>query len=228
MNFKITSLPIFADNFQYIIHNDKNSVVVDPGDAEVLFLFHHKHKLIPQAILLTHFHDDHMAGLAELMNHFPDLKIYGSSHIKECKWTIQSQKDITLLNDLNCQMIATPGHAREHVIFYFQQLELAFTGDLIFHLGCGRVFDGTMEELYQSLQLLKELPSSTKLYCSHDYGLRNQEFCKSLLSHAFDYSSYPQLHQIPLDLATEINWNPFLMAKSYENFVELRKRRNQF
>jgi hydroxyacylglutathione hydrolase len=178
---KIIPIPCLNDNYAYIVQDNitKTVGVVDPSEAKPIINYLKKEKLELNYILNTHHHFDHIGGNIELQ------KLYKSKVIgfKDDKHRIPGI-NITL-NDgekfkfgkSQIKVIHIPGHTSGHICFFFEKEKIAFTGDTLFSLGCGRIFEGDHEQMLSSLNKIKKLPIETKIYCGHEYTLKNAEFC---------------------------------------------------
>lgn len=174
--YSVSTLRAMTDNYVHIIHNDSSAIVVDPTIAAPVIEFLHEKQLNLTHILLTHHHTDHIGGCAELKTN-TDCTIIGP---KDKRIPLVDQHD-TLQLELKAELLSTPGHTSTHVCFYFPDLAAAFTGDTLFLGGCGRLFEGTAVQMWQSLMKLRALPRLTSIYPGHDYTLDNLEFCHSVL-----------------------------------------------
>jgi hydroxyacylglutathione hydrolase len=178
---KIIPIPCLNDNYAYIVKDNitKTVGVVDPSEAKPIINYLKKEKLELNYILNTHHHFDHIGGNIELQ------KLYKSKIIgfKDDKHRIPGI-NITL-NDgekfkfgkSQIKVIHIPGHTSGHICFFFEKEKIAFTGDTLFSLGCGRIFEGDHEQMLSSLNKIKKLPIETKIYCGHEYTLKNAKFC---------------------------------------------------
>ena len=178
---KIIPIPCLNDNYAYIVKDNitKTVGVVDPSEAKPIINYLKKEKLELNYILNTHHHFDHIGGNIELQ------KLYKSKIIgfKDDKHRIPGI-NITL-NDgekfkfgkSQIKVIHIPGHTSGHICFFFEKEKIAFTGDTLFSLGCGRIFEGDHKQMLSSLNKIKKLPIETKIYCGHEYTLKNAEFC---------------------------------------------------
>ncbi|WP_087019483.1 hydroxyacylglutathione hydrolase [Thaumasiovibrio subtropicus] len=172
----VESIPAFNDNYIWLIHNqDKRAVVVDPGDARVVLDYLSAHEMTLDAILITHHHADHTGGISELKRHFPNCKVIGPRHDPIPGLTVELDDEDQLdLFGLNFSVLHVPGHTLGHIAFYGDGK--LFCGDTLFASGCGRLFEGTPEQMYHSLQRLAQLPEETLVYCTHEYTSSNIAF----------------------------------------------------
>ena len=173
-------IPCLSDNYSYLIHEKKSNTVsiVDPPEFRTCDKVISKYKKL-DFILNTHHHADHVGANLELKKKY-NSKILGSDSDKDRIPGIdiflkenQKQK----IGNLEFEVIFIPGHTKGHIAFFFRKEKIAFTGDTLFSLGCGRVFEGTHEEMFNSLNKIKNLPHDTKIYCGHEYTKTNLNFC---------------------------------------------------
>lgn len=240
-SLEVIMIPIFNDNYVFVIrHTDlKTCVVVDPGDAKPVQDYLSKHKLTLEAILLTHHHDDHIGGALELKEHW-NVPVYAplknKTQISFATNYLVDKDSLSLLrNNLNLKVSELPGHTLGHIAYFEPNEKRLFSGDVLFGLGCGRVFEGTFAQAFESLQTIKSLPDETLVYCTHEYTETNLRFCKKLES-TDQLSNYENslmkkrnahLPSVPLSLEVEKNVNPFLVAQDLERFTFLRELRNR-
>lgn len=216
----------FDDNYIWaIIHPEKKlCVVVDPGQAEPVKQFLASEQLQLSAIIITHHHWDHTNGVASLVTEYPDLTIYGPSEspFKGVTQPLVDQQTFTLeCIKLSFTIIATPGHTLDHICYYAEQQNWLFCGDTLFSGGCGRLFEGTPEQMHLSLNKLKALPSHTHVYCTHEYTLSNLTFAQAaepdnqaLISYNHTVTEQRNLNicTLPSSIGLECAINPFLRA----------------
>ena len=218
----IEIIPCLSDNYSYLIHEKKfNTVsIVDPSEFKSCDEAIKKYKKL-DFILNTHHHADHVGANLELKKKY-NSKILGSDIDKNRIPGIdiflkenQKQK----IGNLEFEVIFIPGHTKGHIAFFFRKEKIAFTGDTLFSLGCGRVFEGTHEEMFNSLNKIKNLPPDTKIYCGHEYTKTNLNFCltydptnKLLKEKKVDILKKLNSNQptIPSTLGQEIKTNIFL------------------
>ncbi|UXR63364.1 hydroxyacylglutathione hydrolase [Bdellovibrio bacteriovorus] len=245
---RVELLPIFDDNYVFVLINDdlSSAIVVDPGESSAAEEFLMEHGLKLTGILLTHHHADHIGGALELKNRF-SCPVYAplknKSQIPFADHYLQ-EGDAVDLPPFSFQALELPGHTLGHIAYWDEKHKWLFSGDVIFGLGCGRLFEGSYDEAYASLQRIKALPPETLIYCTHEYTERNLQFCRILsaddntpiLGNAEILDTYAlDLHNkrsarrpsVPLSLAMETETNPFLMARDVEQFRYLRELRNR-
>ena len=217
-----------TDNWGYIIRNNQNEcLLVDPLDSKTYLEKILSLKLKPKAILVTHYHQDHTAGVPDILKKF-SIPVLGPDDNEKTPEIISERVagEIQLLGE-SVFCYSMPGHSRVLNAYYFKKKKLLFVGDLIFNLGCGRVIEGTHEELYSSLQLLKELPIDTEIFVGHDYREKNLNFAKTIDPNFYSALQLDDLHE-STSLEMELWWNPFLKASSFEAWKNLRLMRDKF
>lgn len=179
----LTSIPAFQDNYIWIL-NDREGrcIIVDPGEARPVLDAVVKNKWQPAAIFLTHHHHDHVGGVKEIVKQYPDIVVYGpqETQSKGANHIVSEGDNIAVLG-CEFRIFATPGHTLGHVCFYSSPW--LFCGDTLFSGGCGRLFEGTPKQMYQSFQKINALPAETVICCAHEYTLSNMAFAKSILPH---------------------------------------------
>ena len=178
---KIEIIPCLNDNYSYLIHDEISNTVaiVDPSEFIPCDTIISKNYKKLDFILNTHHHYDHVGGNEELKKKY-NSKVLGfendKNRIPQIDAVLKDNQEFKI-GTLNFTTIFIPGHTKGHVAFYFKKERVVFTGDTLFSLGCGRVFEGTYKQMFQSLNKLKNLPGETKVYCGHEYTFKNLEFC---------------------------------------------------
>ena len=178
---KIEIIPCLNDNYSYLIHDEISNTVaiVDPSEFIHCDTIISKNYKKLDFILNTHHHYDHVGGNEELKKKY-NSKVLGfendKNRIPQIDTVLKDNQEFKI-GTLNFTTIFIPGHTRGHVAFYFKKERVVFSGDTLFSLGCGRVFEGTYKQMFQSLNKLKNLPDETKVYCGHEYTFKNLEFC---------------------------------------------------
>jgi hydroxyacylglutathione hydrolase len=217
---QIQSICAFEDNYIWLITQGKHAAVVDPGDANPVLKTLAALNLELDAILITHHHCDHIDGVKLLQSSFPDVITYAPAKGRYTfSHTPVKTGDIASIPTIGAafQVIETPGHTLDHISFYGHGV--LFCGDTLFGAGCGRLFEGTPEQLHASLQRIATLPIETIIYCTHEYTAKNLRFSIGLEpnNHAvlgrIDWVNElrkKDLPSIPFTLAEELATNPFL------------------
>jgi len=229
------------DNYSYLIVDKKNNCacVIDPSESEPIINFIEKKNIKLNFILNTHHHYDHVGGNNNLKKKY-GAKIVGFKNDKKRIPGIDislEDNEIWRSENFKAKIIHIPGHTSGHICFYFMNEKMAFTGDTLFSLGCGRIFEGTYEQMYRSLNKLKKLPLNTKIFCGHEYTLKNSLFCskydkknKNLEKKILEINNKlnKNLPTIPSTLREELACNIFLRAKNLKDFSKLRDLKDNF
>ena len=238
---RIEIISCLQDNYSYLIIDEKNNnaCVVDPSEASPIINFLEKENINLKYILNTHHHFDHIGGNEELKKKY-NSTVVGYKHDAKRIPAIDVLVDdnqIWKANNFEAKIIYIPGHTTGHISFYFFNEKIIFTGDTLFSLGCGKIFEGTYEEMFSSLNKLKKLPEDTMIYCGHEYTLQNSKFC---ISHDSDNlnlqnkikSIKENLNNnrptIPTTLKDELECNIFLRVENVESFSKLRDLKDNF
>ena len=186
---EILPIPAFEDNYIWLIHDGQAAIVVDPGDASPVTSTLSQLNLALKAILITHHHADHIGGVTQLQALYPNAITYAPStetydfHHQGLKENDQINIYFSRINFyLSFQVIDVKGHTLGHIAYYLadQATPILFCGDTLFGAGCGRLFEGTPEDMLRSLKKLANLPENTMIYCTHEYTEKNIAFALSL------------------------------------------------
>jgi hydroxyacylglutathione hydrolase len=230
----IDPIEAFQDNYIWLIHNDQNSIIVDPGDAGPVISALERKNLNLVAILITHHHADHIGGVIALQEKYPHIKIFAPQKDKYdfVNISLKNGDEINIPElQINYKIIEIPGHTRGHIAYYDKKN--LFCGDTLFACGCGKIFDGTHEQMYNSLKKISALPKDTKIYCAHEYTKKNISFALSLDPDDTNLKLRKALvfnmkNTIPSSLEEELKTNPFLKCTSLEAFKRLRDLKDQY
>ena len=256
MTMKVTIIQALFDNYSFLLEEGRKGVVVDPGEASPVLQIIKKRKIRIEMILNTHHHPDHVGGNLELKRE-TGAKIVGpdKSRIRGIDHIV-GDEDVLKFGDSGIRVIATPGHTSNGVSFYLpssraKEMGMLFSGDTLFSGGCGRLFEGSPEVMWDSLARLADLPGDTLIYCGHEYTVENYMFAstiepdneavKNALSKAGQLRKAGR-ETVPSVLEAEKITNPFLRAVTkdmrralnmpdaddVEVFAELRRRKDAF
>ena len=238
---KIEIIKCLQDNYSYLVIDETNlnACIVDPSEAKPIINFVESNNIKLKYILNTHHHFDHIGGNVELKKKY-DSTVIGfkgdKDRIPEID-TLVDDLEIWRKDNFEAKIYHIPGHTTGHIAFHFFKEKKIFTGDTLFSLGCGRIFEGTYQQMFNSLNKIKGLPKETEIYCGHEYTLNNSNFCL-----AYDSSNLKLKNKIikikeklekglptvPTILEDEIQCNIFLKAKDLESFSKLRDLKDNF
>ena len=171
----IKPLKAFTDNYIWLLESNEEVSVVDPGDAKPVLDYLSQTNKNLKDILITHHHFDHTAGVPELKKIISG-SIYGPQNSYKLIKEEVAQGDTLTSLGIKFEIIEVPGHTLDHIAFYNEENNILFCGDTLFAGGCGRVFEGTFDQMFESLNKLKQLPDSTQIYCGHEYTKSNLLF----------------------------------------------------
>ncbi|MDU8924371.1 hydroxyacylglutathione hydrolase [Pasteurellaceae bacterium LIM206] len=230
-----TIIPALNDNYIWLYAQVNAPVlIIDIPETTRLLPFLQQHNPAVEAVLLTHKHADHVAGVAEFRRHYPDVPVFGPDETKELGAThIVNEGEINLPH-YRIQVLPTGGHTANHVS-YLTDGHL-FCGDTLFSAGCGRVFSGDYAQMFASLQRINALPAETLICPGHEYTLSNLAFAQSLQPMNQQLAEYTRRVQalraqnrpsVPTTLALERQINPFLQAKTLAEFIRLRQAKDK-
>jgi hydroxyacylglutathione hydrolase len=232
----IHSIPQLKDNYCHVLMHNNKAIIIDPAESLSVINYVEKNNLKIISILITHHHSDHVAGIEGILNYnkvsvySPDKNIFGTS-------IVVKDKDSIDIDFINFEVIEAPGHTLDHIILHNKANQILFSGDVLFRLGCGRVFEGTYEDMYNSLNKINNLEDQTMVYCGHEYTLNNVNFLISIFENHNELiyekkeikkKLLNQNCSIPFKLGREKILNPFLSTKSkfYDQFKSQKKFSN--
>ena len=230
----VTPISCLNDNYAYIVedHNSKKIAVVDPSEVLPIISFLEKKNLKLHYILNTHHHFDHVGGNDELKKLYNAKVVgfFGDKHrIPGIDITLKDNEKF-YFGDSLIRIFQIPGHTLGHICYFFEEEKIVFTGDTLFSLGCGKIFEGNHKQMFTSLNKIKQLPIKTKIYCGHEYTYRNAEFCiehdlnNDDLKKKFDIVKKlrsDNLPTVPTILEDELKTNIFLRCDQKELKIKL-------
>ena len=256
---EILRIPAFQDNYIFVIHNpeDRTAAVVDPADAEPVLACLKELGAQLTVIFNTHHHMDHVGGNRQLLQQFPDATVYGGEDDRgriPGQQVFITEDDQVTFAGRKAKVFFVTGHTRAHIAYYFAPTKAdnwgeLFCGDTLFAGGCGRLFEGTPEQMVHSLSKLRQLPDRTRVWCAHEYTLKNLRFAITVdpdnvalqrRLEAVKEARRQGQATVPADLALEKQTNPFLRWDSPElqkavaanapvqTFARLRGKKDMF
>ena len=249
---KVDIINQLKDNYSFVLYNDTlKSCVIDPADSNPILNFALENNLTIEDIFITHHHKDHTSGVKGILNAFPEVNIHSpSAQIENTRFVLRDGDEVnSCLNTF--RIIKTPGHTLDHIIYYDENNGVLFCGDTLFRLGCGRVFEGTLNEMFNSLKKINELGKNTIIYCGHEYTISNLNFLEKTLKKESAYLTVRNKinddlnnkgKSVPFLLEDEKQYNLFLNQNSklgniikkelgftdFELFAYLRKAKDSF
>ena len=238
---KIEIIPCLKDNYSYLLIDKKKKIacVVDPSESDPIIKYLNDNKIDLKFILNTHHHYDHVGGNKKLKEKY-GANVVGfkgdKDKIPEIDILVNDQ-EIWKYEDFEAKIIHIPGHTLGHICFHFYNNKSVFTGDTLFSLGCGRIFEGTYSQMYESLKKIKELPLDTKIFCGHEYTFNNSKFClKYDQDNNFLKNKIVEIQKklknnlptIPSTIKEELECNIFLRSKNVKTFSKLRDLKDNF
>lgn len=220
----VIRIPAFHDNYLWLFHRDGDtrSYVVDPGDAAPVEAVLKNRGLSLAGILITHHHHDHTGGIDTLLEKW-DVPVYGPAggSVAQVTQSVGDGDTVMLEPGLEFRVLTVPGHTLDHLAYVNQANDppLLFCGDTLFAGGCGRLFEGSAEQMHQSLSKLRQLPDNTLVYCAHEYTLSNLAFAVAVDAQNSELQKRITTEQakrerdqatVPSTMGLEKSTNPFL------------------
>ena len=237
---QVVPISCLTDNYSYIIKDDSSNLVgvVDPSEAAPITTFLKKKNLKLNYILNTHHHYDHIGGNLELKKKY-NAKVVGfvndKHRIPGIDITVKDNEK-WIFGKSTVKILHIPGHTLGHICFFFEKEKIAFTGDTLFSLGCGKIFEGDHIQMLTSLNKIKKLPKNTMIYCGHEYTQKNAEFCMKYdfdnvdLKNKFEKVKKLRLSNlptIPALLEDELKSNIFLRCDQNDLKIKLNMKNQE-
>ncbi|MGN6059366.1 MAG: hydroxyacylglutathione hydrolase [Sphingomicrobium sp.] len=236
---EIVPVPAFTDNYIWLVHDEESgeTAVVDPGDAGPVLAEADRRGWSIGQIWNTHWHPDHTGGNLAIKQ-ATGARISGpaSGRIPGRDVALIEGAEVRIGNHVG-RVIEVPGHTLDHIALVFEPERVAFVGDTLFAMGCGRLFEGTPQQMYRSLQRITELPEDARLYPAHEYTLSNARFAvhadpenQAVASRLTEVRALRDAGKItlPTTVAQERETNPFVRASNAEEFARLRADKDSF
>ena len=238
---KVEIIPCLKDNYSYLLIDDSNNsaCVVDPGEATPIIKYLKNKNINLKYILNTHHHFDHIGGNKDLKKKFGSTVVGFKGDVERIPEIdiLLEDNEIWKADNFIAKIFHIPGHTTGHICFHFFQEKLIFTGDTLFSLGCGKIFEGTYKQMFNSLNKIKSLPKETKIYCGHEYTLNNSKFCMTHDSNNLNLKNKIEiikkqikdgLPTIPSTIKDELDCNIFLRTNDLKSFSKLRDLKDNF
>tara|TARA_Y100001970_G_scaffold63490_1_gene81313 strand:+ start:465 stop:1229 length:765 start_codon:yes stop_codon:yes gene_type:complete len=216
----VEPIKAFTDNYIWLVSTNEGSIVIDPGESKNIQKLIDNNTIDLKGILITHHHYDHTNGLSELVK-INELEVYGPvNNIDGINHRLNDKDKISIIG-IDFDVISIPGHTLDHIGFYSANANnpILFCGDTLFAGGCGRIFEGTYEQMFHALKKITKLPTNTNIYCGHEYTLSNLKFAleaddtnKELIEEfkKVENKINSNIPSLPTTLDKELKVNPFL------------------
>ncbi|MBN8813904.1 MAG: hydroxyacylglutathione hydrolase [Sphingomonas sp.] len=241
MALEIVRIPAFSDNYIWLVHDpdSQKTIVVDPGEATAVLTEAERRGWTISAIWNTHWHPDHTGGnqaIKEATGAHVIAPAAESAKIPTADRLVAEGDTVTIGNHV-ASVLETPAHTAGHITYYFADDAALFPGDTLFAMGCGRLFEGTAEQMHTNLQRLAKLPRETQVYCAHEYTLSNARFAHvaepdndAIAQRLVTVELMREKGEptVPTSIGEERATNPFMRATSVEQFAERRAAKDAF
>ena len=221
----VKPIKAYQDNYIWLVSTNEGSIVVDPGESKKILNLVDNNEIDLKGVLITHHHFDHTNGLSDLLNK-RGLEVYGPKNNVHGINNIVKNNDKFTVIGIDFEVIEIPGHTLDHIAFYsFNDGEpILFCGDTLFSGGCGRVFEGTFDQMFIALKKISKYPKETKIFCGHEYTLSNLKFALAVDENNEDLiKEYDNIKNmvdsgnpsLPTILEKELKINPFLRCDNH-------------
>tara|TARA_B100000424_G_scaffold257738_1_gene238987 strand:- start:158 stop:922 length:765 start_codon:yes stop_codon:yes gene_type:complete len=221
----VKPIKAYQDNYIWLVSTNEGSIVVDPGESKKILNLIDNNEIDLKGVLITHHHFDHTNGLSDLLNK-KGLEVYGPKNNVHGINNIVKNNDKFTVIGIDFEVIEIPGHTLDHIAFYsFNDGQpILFCGDTLFSGGCGRVFEGTFNQMFIALKKISKYPSETKIFCGHEYTLSNLKFALAVDENNEDLiKEYDNIKNmvdsgnpsLPTILGKELKINPFLRCDNH-------------
>ena len=237
----IVRIAALSDNYIWLVHDPDSgeTMVIDPAEADPVLAEADRRGWTISAIWNTHWHPDHTGGNAAIKQATGAPVIAPAAEAAKIPTAdlLVVEGDIVQLGNHSATVLETPAHTAGHITYHFADDAVAFTGDTLFAMGCGRLFEGTAEQMYANMQRLADLPPETSVYCAHEYTLSNARYARvaepdndAIASRLREVEKMRERGEatVPTTIALERATNPFMRAQSIEQFAERRASKDVF
>ena len=238
---EVVRIPALSDNYIWLAHDDVSgeTIVVDPAEAEPVLAAAQARGWTISAIWNTHWHPDHTGGNAAIKEATGAAVIAPRAEAAKIPTAdrLVSEGDTVLLGGHSARVLEVPAHTAGHIAYHLPDADIVFVGDTLFAMGCGRLFEGTAEQMFGNMARLAALPGKTKVYCAHEYTQSNGRYALAAEpgNHALaermaevDAMRAQGLATVPTTIALERATNPFMRASSVEELAERRLAKDNF
>ena len=240
-DLQIVRIPALSDNYIWLVHDGASgeTVVIDPSEAAPVLAEADKRGWTIDQIWNTHWHPDHTGGNAEIKQAH-GAKVSGPAAEAERIPTLDvllAEGDTVALGTHSASVLETPGHTAGHITFHLPDDDVVFTGDTLFAMGCGRLFEGTPAQMFANMQRFATLPPATIVYCAHEYTQSNGRYARvaepdndAIVARMVKVDAARAVGEatVPTTIAEELATNPFLRASSVEQLAERRAAKDNF
>lgn len=234
---RVVPVPVLHDNYSYLVIDEAGATaaVVDCAEVEPMLAAAAAEGVTITAVLSTHHHYDHIGGNEEIAARIP-VRVYGNAEDEGRIPALTDgvrEGDTVYLGELEARIILVPAHTSGHIAYYFEEQRSVFTGDTLFAAGCGRLFEGDPAQMMTSLAKLNTLPDSTKVYCGHEYTVKNLHFARTLepknkaITDKLAWAEARRregLPTVPSTIGSERTTNPFLRTRNQELRESIQER----
>jgi hydroxyacylglutathione hydrolase len=216
------------NNYSYLVENHGIAIAIDPAESEEILEACQAAQLDLKAILLTHYHEDHIKGVKGLIKELSCQVIGSAGDEVDFVDSVVSNQEEVIIGPFSVTVLATPGHTFNHLCYFFSEFKILFSGDMLFPCGCGRILEGCHQEMLDSLKILKALPKETYIFSGHEYSLENLQFAASIepqrqeIKSRLETIASEDQYPVPTQLCLELELNPFLRTDD----IEFRKNLN--
>lgn len=237
----IVRIAALSDNYIWLVHDPDSgeTMVVDPAEADPVLAEAERRGWTISAIWNTHWHPDHTGGNAAIKQATGAPVIAPAAEAAKIPTAnrLVAEGDTVKLGSHVATVLETPAHTAGHITYHFADDAVAFTGDTLFAMGCGRLFEGTAAQMYANMQRLADLPPETSVYCAHEYTLSNARYARVaepdndvIADRLRDVEAMRERGEatVPTTIAQERATNPFMRAESIEQFAERRASKDVF
>ncbi len=235
----VVAVPAFSDNYLWLVHDSASgdTAVVDPGDAGPVLAEAERRGWAISQIWNTHWHPDHTGGNLAVKQASGAVVSGPANENIPGRDVALNDGDVVRLGAHSGRVIAVPGHTLGHIALIFEDERIAFVGDTMFAMGCGRLFEGTPQQMHDSLKRLAALPTDTRVYCAHEYTLANARFAahadpgnKAIAARlgAIEAARARGEITVPTTIAEELTTNPFVRSPDWRSFARLRTEKDSF